>query len=257
MRVLLSAVLLAPVAALAASAFDGTWKMRLDSLEVMGKPDVFSLSAGEYTCSSCSPPLNVKADGKEHKVSGHAYYDTALVRVISPTEVEMVSSKDGKEYARQHMSVSADGATLTARFTSHNGTQAMTGTIIEKRVAAGPPGSHAISGSWQATPGLQSGNDALRIIEFAMTPEGFRMQQNGQSYDAKFDGKEYPVVGDRGGTSVTVRKIDANTVEEIDHRQGKVVDEVHLAAAADGKVVHVEDKDLAHGQTVTYTLERQ
>jgi hypothetical protein len=38
---------------------------------------------------------------------------------------------------------------------------------------------------------------------------------------------------------------------------GKVTDEVRLAVAADGKTISGEDKDLAHAQTTTYTLERQ
>ncbi|TLY70078.1 MAG: hypothetical protein E6K45_00560 [Gammaproteobacteria bacterium] len=83
------------------------------------------------------------------------------------------------------------------------------------------------------------------------------MRWNGTGYDAKFDGKEYPIKGDPGHTVVTVKRIDPNTVEEIDHRQGKVVDEIRLAAAKDGKTIDVTDKDLAHGQTTTYTLEKQ
>jgi hypothetical protein len=36
-----------------------------------------------------------------------------------------------------------------------------------------------------------------------------------------------------------------------------VVDEIHLAAAQDGKTIAVTDKDVAHGQTTTYTLDKQ
>jgi len=90
-----------------------------------------------------------------------------------------------------------------------------------------------------------------------MTADGFQMHWNGQSYDAKFDGKDYPVVGDPGKRSVSVKRVDANTVEETDRRQGKIVDEIRLAAAADGKTIAVTDKDLAHGQTMTFTLDKQ
>jgi hypothetical protein len=90
-----------------------------------------------------------------------------------------------------------------------------------------------------------------------MTADGFHMHWNGQSYDAKFDGEEYPIVGDPGRTTVSLKKIDANAVEEIDHRQGKVVDEIRVAASKDGKTIAVTDKDIAHGQTTTYTLDKQ
>ncbi len=50
------ALLLIPVASFAQSAFDGTWKTKLDSIKLTGKPDSYVLSAGMYSCSSCVPP---------------------------------------------------------------------------------------------------------------------------------------------------------------------------------------------------------
>jgi hypothetical protein len=252
---MLTALALLPAAALAASPFDGTWKTNLDSMKVSGKPDVYLLANGEYACSSCVPELRVKADGAEHKVSGHAYYDTAMVKVTGPSSEEIVLKQGGKEFAHISESVSADGKTLTSKFTNHVGEQTITGVTTEQRIAAGPAGSHPVSGSWQQD--QIQGNDAMRTVRYSMTPERFSMHWNGQSYDAKFDGKEYPVVGDPGHTSVSLKRIDDNTVEETDHRQGKVVDEIRLAAAKDGKTIAVTDKDVAHGQTTSYTLEKQ
>ena len=90
-----------------------------------------------------------------------------------------------------------------------------------------------------------------------MTDQQFSMHWNGQSYDAKFDGKQYPVQNDPGQTMVSLKRVDANTVEETDSRQGKVTDEIHLAAAADGKSINVTDKDLQHDQITTFTLDKQ
>jgi hypothetical protein len=56
---------------------------------------------------------------------------------------------------------------------------------------------------------------------------------------------------------VSLRKIDDSTIEETDHRQGKIVDEIRLTLAKDGNTIAVVDQDIALGQTVTYTLERQ
>ena len=255
MRTLVAALLLVPAAALASSPFDGTWKTNLDSMQTTGKPDVYLLADGEYTCSSCNPELKVKADGAEHPVTGHAYYDTAMVKVTSPTSDEIVLKQGGKEFARIIETVSADGMTLTGKFKNHVGAKVITGEVVAKRVAGGPPGSHAISGSWQQQ--HLTGNEVMRTVQYEMTPEHFTMHWNGQSYDAKFDGKEYPVEGDPGHTVVTLKRLDANTVLETDHRQGKVVDEIRLAVATDGKTVQVTDKDVAHGQMTTYTLDKQ
>ena len=256
MRIYISALLLVPAVALASSAFDGTWKSRLDSFKVAGKPDSFLLVDGEYTCSSCNPELKVKADGVSHKVTGHAYYDEAMVKVISPTSIELTIKQQGKAIGTTTYSVSADGATLAGKFVDHSGAKEATGSFTEKRVGAAPSGAHAVSGSW-LTDQLSAGNDALRTVQYEMMPDHFIMHWNGQSYDAKFDGKEYPVAGDPGHTVVTLKRLDDNTVEETDHRQGKVVDEIRLAVAKDGKTVQVTDKDVAHGQTTTYTLEKQ
>ena len=192
-KFVISALLLAPAAALAASAFDGTWKLRVGSIQVTGKPDVWVIAEGSYSCSSCDPPVDrLPADGAFHRMSGHAYYDELQVRVVDAHTVEITQRQNGKTVVMGTMQVAADGKSLTNRFTSYQGTQPVTGTFSEKRVAAGPPGSHALSGSWLQDQ-MTDANDALRTVSFAMTADGFGLQSNGQSYDAKFDGKQYPV----------------------------------------------------------------
>jgi hypothetical protein len=252
MRLLFPALLL-PAVALAGTGFDGTWRTNMESLKTTGKPLVLLLAAGEYTCSSCNPPYTVKADGAEHKVTGQAYFDTAQVTVTGPSSAEIVLKQGGKEIVRFSDTVSADG-TLTSKVTNHMGTQTATDQLTAKRVGAAPADSHPLSGSW-----LEQEHVAgdLRPVEYRMTSDGFQMRWNGQSYDAKFDGKEYPVAGDPGKTTVSLKKIDDATVQETDHRQGKVVDEIRLALARDGNTIAVTDKDIAHGQTITYTLEKQ
>ena len=83
------------------------------------------------------------------------------------------------------------------------------------------------------------------------------MHRNGQSYNAKFDGSKYPVQGDPGKTMVTVKRLSDTTVQETDYRSGEVTDEIHLAAAKDGKTIEVTDNDLIHHQITTFTLDKQ
>jgi len=249
-------LLLVPAAALAGSNFDGTWKTRLDTMKVTGKPDTFTLQDGMYDCSSCAPEVKIKADGTDQKVSGHPYYDTMAVKVVSPTLIEITTKKNGKLIGNAEYSLSADGKTLNGKFRDHTGAQEATGTFSETRLAAAPAGAHALSGSWQPNQ-LADANDTLRTVRYHMSNDEFTMHWNGQSYEAKFDGKEYPVANDPGGTKVAVKRIDDNTVEETDSREGKVTDQIHLAAAPDGKTIQVTDKDMLHDQVTTYTLERQ
>ena len=256
MRIVIAALLLLPGAALAGSAFDGTWKLRPDSSKVTGKANQFQILDGMYSCSSCVPEIKVKADGSDQKVEGHDYYDTVAVTVVSPSAIHMVRKKAGKLAASTNYEVSTDGNTLTVKFQDYTGGQTAMGTFNETRRAAGPPGSHRASGSWQ--PGqLQDVNEAARTYAYEMTNDQFSMHWNGQSYNAKFDGKQYPVHGDPGGTMVTVKRLNDRTVDETDHRQGKVTDEIRLAAASDGNTIEVTDNDVIHHQITTFTLEKQ
>ena len=256
MKTAMAALLLVPAAALAGnSTFDGTWKLRPDSLKVSGKPDSYVVADGTYSCSTCNPALTVKADGMDHPVTGHAYYDSVSAKVVNPSTVEVAYHRGGKTIGKDTFTVSADGKTLTDKFVNLDGTKEVNGSVTEKRMSAGPAGAHAISGEWMQD--QFTGNDAATIVAYEMTEEHFKMSANGQTYDAKFDGKEYPVTGDPGHTTVTLKRIAANTVEETDHRQGKVTDVIRLATAADGKSIRIEDKDVAHGQTTTLTLDKQ
>jgi hypothetical protein len=256
MRIVTATLLLVPGLALASSAFDGTWKLRPDSTRRTGNADQFQILEGIYVCSSCVPELKVKADGSDQKVEGHDYYDTVVVTVVSPSSIHIIEKKDGKRAFAINYEVSTDGNTLTGKFEDYTGTRVASGTFTETRRAPGPPGSHRVSGYWQPDP-LQEANDAARTYAYQMTDDQFSMHWNGQSYNAKFDDKEYPIHGDPGKTMVTVKRLDARTVEETDHRQGKVTDEVRLAAANDGRSIRVTDNDVIHHQITTYTLDKE
>jgi hypothetical protein len=45
------------------------------------KPDVYLLQDGMYSGKSCVPPIEVKADGQDQKVSGYPYFDTMGVKI--------------------------------------------------------------------------------------------------------------------------------------------------------------------------------
>jgi hypothetical protein len=256
MKIVTATLLLVPGIAMAASAFDGKWTLRPDSMKTTGKGDQFQVLDGEYTCSSCVPEIKVKADGTPQKVKGHDYYDTLAVTVVSPSAIQLIESKGGMRAFVVNYEVSTDGNTLTGKFEDYTGSAVASGTFTETRRAPGPAGSNQVSGLWQPDR-LHEANEAARIYAYQMTDDQFSMQWNGESYNAKFDGKEYPVHGDPGKTMVSVKRVDDHTVDETDHRQDKVTDEIRLAASDDGKTIEVTDKDPIHQQVTTYTLDKQ
>jgi len=256
MNRLLALLLMAPTAVFCANAIDGTWKTQPESFHISGKPDVYEISTGMYHCSSCVPPIDVKADGTDQAVSGHDYYDTLAVKIDNATTVEFTRKKAGKVIGTATSTVSADGKTLTDKWVDYSGTQPAMGTSTSTRVAAAKPGTHALSGSWQQS-AFSDGSDSLMTVRYQSTADGLKMQWNGQSYDARFDGKEYLTMNDPGNTMVSLKRIDANTIEETDRRGGKVTDVIRSTLSPDGKSLSVVDTDPVRGITMTYTMLKQ
>jgi len=139
--------LLMPATARAQSPFDGTWKVDLKTAKFPEKPDVYLLQDGMYHCKTCVPSVDVKADGQDHEVSGHPYYDMMSIKVADERTIEETDKKNGKTVATSKTWVSADGNTLMFEFTDSSATNAdpVTGKGEETLVAKGPAGSHAIS----------------------------------------------------------------------------------------------------------------
>ena len=54
-------------------------------------------------------------------------------------------------------------------------------------------------------------------------------------YSAKFDGKDYPATGIANADTVSVKRIDANTVETMQKKDGKVVMTITTRVSKDGK----------------------
>ena len=141
---------LTPIIALAQSVFDGTWKVDLSTAQMPKKPDVYLLQEGVYHCKTCVPAIDVKADGQDHKVTGHPYFDTVSIKVVDDRTIEETDKKGGNTVTTSKMVVAADGKSATFEFSDRsatNGGPAVTGKGEMTRVAPGPAGSHAISGS--------------------------------------------------------------------------------------------------------------
>jgi len=256
-KLMLTLVLLAPSMLLAQSPFDGTWMTKLDTAKFPTKPDRFVLNNGMYECLTCVPKIAVKADGTDQKVTGHPYYDTVAAHVVNASQLEIIEKKDGKTMFSGTQTLSSDGNTLTEKFTDNTEAQAVTGELTYSRAEKGPAGSHPLSGAWRVQKVNNISNNGLTVT-YQGTADGLKMSDpNGASYDAKFDGKFVPVNGDIGHTMVSLKRINANTIEETDQRNGKIVGVNRMTVAPDGKSIHVEFTDKEHGTTTTYTMEKQ
>ncbi len=256
MKRLLVLVALTPVVALASSVFDGTWNTDLHTFKVTGKPDIYEFSAGMYACNSCTPSYKIKADGTDQPVPDRGFSDHVAVSIVDKSTVNMTFKKGDKTLAKVVFTVSADGAMFTGKYTNYYGEKPVTGTITEKRVAAGPSGSHALSGSW-LTDSVSEWSDVGRLVTLHSTDNGIRISWNGQTVDAKFDGKKYAWSNDPTSGMSTFKKLGDTQIEELDYHKDKLTDDTMFTAAADGKSIAVVDTDPVHETKTSYTMNKQ
>jgi hypothetical protein len=179
------------------------------------------------------------------------------VHVANASSIEIIQKKDGKVMATDTQTVSSDGNTLSDKFTDNSGTQPVTGEATSKRVSAGAAGSHAVSGAWRTEKINSISNNGLTVT-YQSTADGLKMSDpNGNSYDAKFDGKDYPINGDPGHTMVSLKRVGDDTIEETDKRDGKIVGVYRMTVSKDGKSIKAEYSDKQRGTTMAFTMEKQ
>lgn len=250
---------LAPAGALADSPFDGTWKADISSAQMPKKPDEYLLQKGSYTCKTCGPAFTVMADGMDHPVAGHPYYDSVAIKVVDDHTIMETDKKAGKTVATSTVKVAADGKTLSFEFSDSSDSNAapVTGKGMQTRVGAMPAGAHAISGSWHTT-SFSSMSDNGILITFNVQGDTMTMSTpTGQKYTAKMDGTEAPMMGDPGVTTVSVKKLADNKIMETDKRAGKVTGTSTMTIAKDGKSMMVVVDNKLSGTTMSFTSRKQ
>jgi len=257
MRKLLVLVLLSPTMLFAQKAFDGTWRMKPESAEVKGN-EKFGLKNGTYWCSTCVPKIEVKADGQDHKVADSPYFETLSVHEANDHTIEIEAKKGGNVVSTNKVVASEDGKTLTTEYMfKTDGGQTGTGKYQSERVGAPSEGAHLISGEWHPLK-LENASDSVLTVTYKVSDDDLTMtDQVGDSYTAKFDGKDYPYKGDPGVTTVSLKKIDANTIEETDKLNGKVIFVSRMTVSPDGKTISNTNEDKRRGFKSKSQMEKQ
>ena len=256
MACLLVLLLLFPATAIAQSPFDGTWLIDMGTAQLPQKPTTYLLSEGMFRGSSWVEDMEIKADGQDQKVPETSYWDTVSIQIMDAYTVEIVAKKAGKTMFTEVDTVSPDGDILTQVVKDTTEAQAVTSETLSKRVDQGPSGSHALSGSWRAFKSNRSKNGST--ITYRCTKDGFSAETPlGEKFDAKFDGKDYPVEDDPGHTMVSVKLLSPNEVEMTSKRNGKVVGILHLYVVPGGNFINAVFENKEGNATSTYEMQKQ
>ncbi len=243
----------------AQSPFDGVWRIELAESEAPTKPEVYRLYDERYECPTCDPPIAIRADGLDHKITGEACYDTVSLRVVDDRTTEETDKWVGKVVGTATMTVSADGTTATVAWTeSCNAKGEVTrGSLVLRRLTKGPDGSHAVSGSWRIAKRASLSENA-RIATLKQEGDTFSFADpTGQSYVARLDGTPTRVVGDLTNTMVSLRRIGENTIEETDTRGGKVSEVTRFTVSPDGRTMAISIESKANGNVRQFVAHRQ
>ena len=247
-------VVLFPTASRSQSPFDGTWVIDTNKNRNFAaeKPIAFSIADGMFRDGD----RVVKADGKDQKVPATGYWDTVSVRIVDDHTVEVTYKKARKPMFTDTDTVSPDGETLTQVVKDTTEAEAVTYQSVFKRIAPAPPGAHVLSGSWQIFKQSRSANST--IITYKCTSQGFSAETPlGEKFDAKFDGKFYLMEDDPGRTMVAVKRVNLNTVEMTNQRDGKIVFVVRLEVTPDGKAIHASSESKEGGSIKTWELHKK
>ena len=90
------------------------------------------------------------------------------------------------------------------------------------------------------------------------TLNAFLGNTNDIDYTAKFDGKDYPITG-TGLDTVSIKRVDARTIERTGKVAGKVSETSTMKISADGKVLTISTKGSYNGTNYSseQVLDRQ
>jgi len=242
----------------AAGSIDGTWKADVSTAKWDQKPDEYLLQNGKYDCKTCTPPVSIPADGAFHSVTGHPYYDSAMLKIVDDKTVQEAQKLKGREIGSSTSKVSADGNTLAVDFkdTTIANAPPTTGHFEETRVGAAPAGAHAISGQWKPAKAENINAEALTLTFKADADMLHMSSPSGVSYDAKLDGTDTPIKGDPAGTMASVKKLSDTSYEETDKRDGKVVWVGTFTLGADGRL-SVQSENKLNGSKFSYSADKQ
>jgi hypothetical protein len=84
------------------------------------------------------------------------------------------------------------------------------------------------------TSSIEANSNGIRIRELIVSDKGERMSI---TVDAKFDGKDYPIVGSPFVDTVAYQRVDSHTLKGTVKKAGKVVTTEQATVSPDGKTL--------------------
>ena len=92
---------------------------------------------------------------------------------------------------------------------------------------------------------VDADENGLKLNEDVITDKGESLKI---SYEAKFDGKDYPVAGDPFSDSVSYQRVNANPLTSQTKKGGKIATDATIVVSKDGKITTVNYTDYSQAK---------
>ena len=231
----------------------GTWKADPGSAQAQNDNRNFVLADGEYTCNSCLPPFSMTANGEWQDVDRPGV-DQIMIEVVDDNTVRTAARFEGRDLGATTWTVSEDGNSMKQEFVNMDGEVETTGDLTLTRVAAGPEGSHAMSGEWELGEYGELSDEALTFT-YALDGDTLTSSSNGGGWTATFGGDPVAIEGDESGGMIQVERTGDNSHRETYTRDGEVIGITDVVV--DGDTVTFTSTDPRDESVFSFTAARQ
>ena len=92
---------------------------------------------------------------------------------------------------------------------------------------------------------VDADENGLKLNQDIVTDKGESLKI---SYEAKFDGKDYPVTGDPSSDSVSYQRVNANTLKGKTKKGGKIATDATIVVSKDVKIITVNYADYSQAE---------
>jgi hypothetical protein len=259
MRIRLATVLVVVLAlggslAAAENPFAGTWKLNPAKSKLTGDTLKFEkTTSGAIRSSASGVSYTFNADGKEYT---GPFDETIVWKQIDNSTWETTYRQKGILLTTDTTKLSPDSKTMTvvSKGTKPNG-ETFQDTVIYGRIS----GDKGLLGVWKDKEVKVSSPETLEIKPSGQ--DGLQVTSAGYkwTFEAKFDGKDYPATGPTlpAGITVVLKHTGPRSFEMLIKKSGKPLSRDAYTASQDGRTLTVAGSAVAVNEPYTEIFERQ
>jgi len=238
----------------AENPFAGAWKLNQAKSHLTGNTVKFA-DAGSGAISTIAGPISYtfKTDGKAYPI-GLGF--TVAWKQLDANAWEATWKKAEKVVGVDTWKLSPDGKTMNveSKGTKPNG-ESFDDTTVYQRIA----GQSGLLGTWKSTEVKMSLGGFVEIKASGTDGLTLNIPDDQITFDAKFDGKDYPVTGPTVGDGVTVAltRTGPRSLKILMKGNGEPISTDTLNLSADGKTLTDVSTPVAVHEPHTSVYERQ